>query len=123
MPERLARAHLVICRAGASTVAELAAVGRPALLVPYPYATDDHQTANAARLRRRRRRLGRCRNAGLPPDALTARLIALFADPAVLAERRRRAPAVSAGDDAAERLAALVLELGRRRNGRWERAA
>jgi UDP-N-acetylglucosamine--N-acetylmuramyl-(pentapeptide) pyrophosphoryl-undecaprenol N-acetylglucosamine transferase len=47
VPQRLARAHLVICRAGASTVAELAAVGRPALLIPYPYATDDHQTANA----------------------------------------------------------------------------
>jgi UDP-N-acetylglucosamine--N-acetylmuramyl-(pentapeptide) pyrophosphoryl-undecaprenol N-acetylglucosamine transferase len=47
IPERLARAHLVICRAGASTIAELAVCGRPALLVPYPHATDDHQTANA----------------------------------------------------------------------------
>src|SRR5262249_36135920 len=47
VPARLARAHLVICRAGASTVAELAALGRPAVLVPYPYAADDHQMANA----------------------------------------------------------------------------
>ena len=47
IPARLARAQLVICRSGASTIAELAAVGRPALLVPYPHATDDHQTANA----------------------------------------------------------------------------
>jgi UDP-N-acetylglucosamine--N-acetylmuramyl-(pentapeptide) pyrophosphoryl-undecaprenol N-acetylglucosamine transferase len=47
VPDRLARAHLTICRAGASTVAELAAIGRPALLIPYPYATDDHQSANA----------------------------------------------------------------------------
>jgi UDP-N-acetylglucosamine--N-acetylmuramyl-(pentapeptide) pyrophosphoryl-undecaprenol N-acetylglucosamine transferase len=47
VPQRLARAHLTICRAGASTVAELGATGRPALLIPYPYATDDHQTANA----------------------------------------------------------------------------
>jgi UDP-N-acetylglucosamine--N-acetylmuramyl-(pentapeptide) pyrophosphoryl-undecaprenol N-acetylglucosamine transferase len=47
VPARLARAHLVICRAGASSVAELAAVGRPAVLIPYPYATDGHQTANA----------------------------------------------------------------------------
>ena len=38
----------MICRAGASTVAELAAAGRPAILLPYPHATDDHQTANAA---------------------------------------------------------------------------
>src|SRR5204863_6356538 len=47
VPARLARAQLVICRSGASTVAELAAAGRPALLVPYPHATDDHQMANA----------------------------------------------------------------------------
>lgn len=50
MPERLAAAHLVIARAGASTVAEIALAGRPAVLVPYPYATDDHQRANAASL-------------------------------------------------------------------------
>ena len=50
VPDRLAAAHLVICRAGASTVAELTAAGRPALLVPYPHAADDHQTANAQRL-------------------------------------------------------------------------
>lgn len=47
MGPRLIRAHLVICRAGASTVTELLALGRPALLVPYPFAMDDHQTANA----------------------------------------------------------------------------
>ena len=51
MPERLADSHLVICRAGASTVAELAAAGRPAILVPFPTATDDHQSANARALR------------------------------------------------------------------------
>ena len=47
MPERLAWAHLVIARAGASTIAELTAAGRPAILVPLPTSTDDHQTANA----------------------------------------------------------------------------
>ena len=45
--DRLAAAHLVIARAGASTVAELTVVGRPAILIPYPHATDDHQAANA----------------------------------------------------------------------------
>lgn len=39
--------HLIICRAGASTLAEVSAVGRPAILVPFPHATDDHQTRNA----------------------------------------------------------------------------
>ncbi len=46
VPERLAWSHLVIARAGASTIAELTCAGRPAILVPLPSATDDHQTAN-----------------------------------------------------------------------------
>jgi UDP-N-acetylglucosamine--N-acetylmuramyl-(pentapeptide) pyrophosphoryl-undecaprenol N-acetylglucosamine transferase len=46
MEARLADAHLFIGRAGASTIAELTAVGRPAILVPLPIATDDHQAAN-----------------------------------------------------------------------------
>jgi UDP-N-acetylglucosamine--N-acetylmuramyl-(pentapeptide) pyrophosphoryl-undecaprenol N-acetylglucosamine transferase len=47
VPDRMAAAHIVITRAGASTVAELAEAGRPAILIPYPHAMDDHQTANA----------------------------------------------------------------------------
>jgi len=47
MPTRLARADLVVCRAGASTLSELAAAGRAAILVPYPHAADDHQRHNA----------------------------------------------------------------------------
>ena len=47
MAAALGAAHLVIARAGASTVAELAAAGRPAIFAPYPHATDDHQSANA----------------------------------------------------------------------------
>jgi UDP-N-acetylglucosamine--N-acetylmuramyl-(pentapeptide) pyrophosphoryl-undecaprenol N-acetylglucosamine transferase len=47
MGDLLAAADLVVCRAGATTLAELSVLGRPAVLVPYPYATDDHQTANA----------------------------------------------------------------------------
>lgn len=50
MANRLQAAHLVICRAGASTVAELVEAGRPAVLVPYRFATDDHQRANASAL-------------------------------------------------------------------------
>jgi UDP-N-acetylglucosamine--N-acetylmuramyl-(pentapeptide) pyrophosphoryl-undecaprenol N-acetylglucosamine transferase len=47
VPARLAACHLAITRSGASTVAELGVAGRPAILVPYPFATDDHQTSNA----------------------------------------------------------------------------
>ena len=66
---RLARAVLVICRGGASTIAELTAVGRPAILVPFAHATDDNQTANAEGLS----------DAGggwiLQQDGLTAKLL------------------------------------------------
>jgi len=48
--DRLAAAHLVVSRSGASSTAEIAVVGRPSLLVPYAHATDDHQTANAQAL-------------------------------------------------------------------------
>jgi UDP-N-acetylglucosamine--N-acetylmuramyl-(pentapeptide) pyrophosphoryl-undecaprenol N-acetylglucosamine transferase len=51
MSQRLAAADLVVCRAGATTLAELAAAGRPAILVPFPFATDDHQRANAEAVR------------------------------------------------------------------------
>ena len=50
LPERLAWTHLLIGRAGASTISELTAAGRPAILVPLPSATDDHQTANCREL-------------------------------------------------------------------------
>jgi UDP-N-acetylglucosamine--N-acetylmuramyl-(pentapeptide) pyrophosphoryl-undecaprenol N-acetylglucosamine transferase len=56
MAERLADAHLFIGRAGASTIAELTAVGRPAILVPLPIATDDHQAANVREMVRGRGR-------------------------------------------------------------------
>ncbi len=88
----LARAHLVIARAGASTVAELAAIGRPAVLVPLPHAIDDHQTANA-------RALAAAGGAWLMPQAhcsaaaLAQRLEQLFADPATLADAAAHAAA------------------------------
>ena len=50
LPRRIAAAHLVICRAGASTVCELEVIGRPSILVPFPFALDQDQAANAAAL-------------------------------------------------------------------------
>ena len=52
MPAAFAQADLIICRSGAGTIAELAAAGKPAVLVPYPFAADDHQMANARAMER-----------------------------------------------------------------------
>jgi UDP-N-acetylglucosamine--N-acetylmuramyl-(pentapeptide) pyrophosphoryl-undecaprenol N-acetylglucosamine transferase len=53
MADAYARADLIICRAGATTVAELTAFGKAAILVPYPYAIYDHQRGNAQALQAR----------------------------------------------------------------------
>lgn len=107
VPERLAAAHLVIARAGASTVAELTTIGRPALLVPYPYAIDDHQRANALALAAAGAALLIDQDA-FTPTALAERLSTLFAAPEDLA--RIAAAAWAAGvPDAGEKLAELVL--------------
>ncbi|MFQ5970944.1 MAG: undecaprenyldiphospho-muramoylpentapeptide beta-N-acetylglucosaminyltransferase [Alphaproteobacteria bacterium] len=106
VPRRLVRADLVICRSGASTIAELCALGRPALLVPYPHAADDHQTSNA-------RSVVRAGGAWLlPEDTLTPAVLAthlsrLLADPQAL--RAAAAASRRAGHpDAADRLADMV---------------
>ncbi len=109
VPLHLERAHLAICRAGASTVAELAATGRPALLIPYPYATDDHQTANA----RAFAAAGGARvveQADIRAETLTADLERLFADPMALGSMARCAAGFGR-PDASGRLATLALGL------------
>ncbi|WP_207458296.1 undecaprenyldiphospho-muramoylpentapeptide beta-N-acetylglucosaminyltransferase [Azospirillum sp. SYSU D00513] len=109
MPDRLAACHLAVTRAGASTVAELTCIGRPALLVPYPHAMDDHQTANA-------RQLAAVGAAWLIPqpdftaETLAERLTGLLSDPAALAHAARAAHGWGS-DDAAVRLADAVVEL------------
>jgi UDP-N-acetylglucosamine--N-acetylmuramyl-(pentapeptide) pyrophosphoryl-undecaprenol N-acetylglucosamine transferase len=86
MAQALSEADLVVCRAGAMTVAEVAAVGVAALFVPLPTAIDDHQTANA-------RYLSECGGGWLMPQAeLDAERLAGW-----LAERRRPELAAVAG--------------------------
>jgi UDP-N-acetylglucosamine--N-acetylmuramyl-(pentapeptide) pyrophosphoryl-undecaprenol N-acetylglucosamine transferase len=109
LPQRLAGAHLVIGRSGASTVAELATIGRPSILIPYPYAADDHQTANA----RAFEAAGACvviPHAGFTAPALAGHLRALFEAPQRLADMAAAAHAAGR-PDAAARLADLVGEL------------
>ena len=109
LPVRIAASHLIVARSGASTVAELSAIGRPAILVPLPHALDQDQFANA----------GVLANAGgairLPqedftPRRLAAELAALAAAPQRLADMAAAARSVGRLD-AADRLADLVLKV------------
>jgi UDP-N-acetylglucosamine--N-acetylmuramyl-(pentapeptide) pyrophosphoryl-undecaprenol N-acetylglucosamine transferase len=115
MPARLQRAHLVICRAGASTIAELAAAGRPAILVPYPHAMDDHQTANAGEFSAAGGGWS-IKQSEFSPAALAERLTGLLNDPPALTAAAGAARRF-ARDDAAEHLAELVQGLVPGRNG------
>jgi len=103
MPARLAAADLVLCRAGATTLAELAAAGRPAVLVPFPFAADDHQRLNALAVEAAGAAVV-VRDAELDGRRIAEIVAALAADP----DRRRRMGEAArrlARLDAAERIA------------------
>ncbi|MEQ8227880.1 MAG: undecaprenyldiphospho-muramoylpentapeptide beta-N-acetylglucosaminyltransferase [Rhodospirillales bacterium] len=109
IPQRLAAAHLLIARAGASTVAEMTAIGRPAILVPYPHAIDNHQFANAQAVDEA--------GAGwlmaedvFTADRLAGRLTSLFENPRHLAHAARASKRIGR-PDAAHALADMVAEM------------
>jgi UDP-N-acetylglucosamine--N-acetylmuramyl-(pentapeptide) pyrophosphoryl-undecaprenol N-acetylglucosamine transferase len=110
LPAEIAAAHVVVARAGASTVAELTVAGRPAILIPLPIAADDHQTDNA-------RAMASAGGAILIPqsrltaEALGQALNSWLADPKALAQAAAAARALGR-PDAAARLADLVLASG-----------
>ncbi|HVY57575.1 MAG TPA: undecaprenyldiphospho-muramoylpentapeptide beta-N-acetylglucosaminyltransferase [Xanthobacteraceae bacterium] len=116
LPARMAAAHLVVGRSGASTVAELAAIGRPAILVPLPHALDQDQRANAGVLEKAGGAI-RLDQALFTPERLAADITALAADPDRLAAMAAAARSVGTVD-AAERLADLVLATGNRSGNR-----
>lgn len=108
--QKLGECHLMIGRAGASTIAELTAAGRPSILVPLPIATDDHQTANARELAR----AGGARMIPQPqftPETLARQIEALAADPEALSNAAARALSVGR-PHAARNLAELVERIG-----------
>ena len=110
MPDKLADAHLVIGRAGASTIAELTAAGRPAILIPFAAATDDHQTANA----REMTQAGGARTiqqSGFTPTVLARQIEAMAADPIALNNAAARALSVGR-PHAARDLADVVERVG-----------
>lgn len=109
VPERLAEATLVVSRAGAGSIADITVIGRPAILIPYPFAADDHQAANAAGLVQAGGAF-MIREADLTPELLAGHVAAILSDPegaAAMAEasRGRGRP------DAALELAELVERL------------
>jgi UDP-N-acetylglucosamine--N-acetylmuramyl-(pentapeptide) pyrophosphoryl-undecaprenol N-acetylglucosamine transferase len=109
LPARIAASHLVISRSGASTVAELAAIGRPAILVPLPHALDQDQRANAAMLERAGGAV-MIDQARFTPGNVAAEIARLAAGPDKLAAMA--AAAKSQGVlDAADRLADLVMRV------------
>jgi UDP-N-acetylglucosamine--N-acetylmuramyl-(pentapeptide) pyrophosphoryl-undecaprenol N-acetylglucosamine transferase len=111
LPARMAKAHLVIGRSGAGTVAELMVIGRPAILIPLPHALDDNQTPNADALVE----AGggwRVAQKDLTPQRLATMLQDAFAKPEDLA-RRAAAAHAQAKPDAAQRLADVVDKLAR----------
>ena len=109
LPARLAANHLIVSRSGAGTVAELAAIGRPSILVPLPGAIDQDQFANAGVLSQIDAAL-RVAQADFTFEWLASEIGALAAAPerlAAMAANARRAGRL----DAAERLADLVVKV------------
>jgi UDP-N-acetylglucosamine--N-acetylmuramyl-(pentapeptide) pyrophosphoryl-undecaprenol N-acetylglucosamine transferase len=111
LPGRIAAAHLVIGRAGASTVSELAVIGRASVLVPFPHALDQDQAANAAALAKSGGAIVAPQNE-FTPERLAAILRDALAWPAKLKAAAAAAKSVGV-PDAAERLADVVLEIAR----------
>lgn len=109
MPATFARADLLVCRSGASTVAEITAAGKPAVFVPFPRAADDHQNVNARALERAGAAVV-VEESNLEAAYLVDTIVALLGDPAGL--RRMSAAAKSlAHPHAVEEIAGMVQRL------------
>ena len=103
----LAAADVVVCRAGASTLAELKAVGRASILIPYPYAAENHQYHNARELSDRGAAV-LIEEKDLTPEALKKALDAILADDAKRASMEKAARSLSI-DDAETRIADIII--------------
>jgi UDP-N-acetylglucosamine--N-acetylmuramyl-(pentapeptide) pyrophosphoryl-undecaprenol N-acetylglucosamine transferase len=110
LPQRIAGAHLVICRSGASTLSEIATIGRPAILLPYPFAMDDHQAANAEVLAKENA-AWMVRQEALDSPKLAKMLEEILCNPVALAQHAACAAKLGR-PDAAARLADIVESMG-----------
>jgi len=112
MPAAFARADVIVCRSGASTVAEITAAGKPAIFVPFPRAADDHQTKNAQALAQVNAAV-LMPQSELTPEKLAGEIIRLFSDRAQLGQMSRNARKLS-HTDAAGRIAGIAAGLAKR---------
>jgi UDP-N-acetylglucosamine--N-acetylmuramyl-(pentapeptide) pyrophosphoryl-undecaprenol N-acetylglucosamine transferase len=110
IPRRLSEAQLVISRSGASSVADISVIGRPAILIPYAAATGDHQTANGRGLSDAGAAVV-IQEKALDAGSLAGHIAAILEDPHK-AETMARAALGEGKPDATARLVALVEELG-----------
>jgi UDP-N-acetylglucosamine--N-acetylmuramyl-(pentapeptide) pyrophosphoryl-undecaprenol N-acetylglucosamine transferase len=115
MGARFAAADLILARSGASTVAELAAAGKPSLLVPFPEAADDHQTRNAEVLATANAAILMPQNQ-MTDEKLLQQIISLLADRPGLAAMGERARKL-AHPDAAQRIVGMVMDLAQKETG------
>ena len=115
MPAFFARADLVVCRSGASTVAEIAAAGKPAVFVPFPRAADDHQRRNAEAMEQAQAAVV-VEETRLDEVWLVDTLAALLEDPARLGRMSQAARAL-ARPNAAKEIAELAAKVGGIENG------
>ena len=113
MPQAFAQADLLVCRSGASTVAEVTAAGKPAIFIPFPQAADDHQRRNAEAIAQGGAAM-LIPQSELTPGSLATAMIELINDRSRLQQMSERARALS-HHDAAGRVARMVAELAEKR--------
>jgi len=108
MAALLRRANLVISRSGAGSLTELAVCGKPAILIPYPFAAEDHQSYNAAVFTQAGAALS-FKQSDLTPEIFTTQVLNLLQSPTELGKMGEKAKAIAV-PDSADKLATLVKE-------------
>jgi UDP-N-acetylglucosamine--N-acetylmuramyl-(pentapeptide) pyrophosphoryl-undecaprenol N-acetylglucosamine transferase len=111
MGEAYNGADLVVCRAGATSLAEITAAGLPSILIPYPFASDDHQTVNARSLQSAGAAV-MIKQEGLTGAVLAGEIRRLFGDPQALRSMKERSKALGrprAAQEIADNFSRIII--------------
>ena len=106
----VAQSDLIVCRAGATTTAELIAAGKASIMIPFPFAADDHQTKNAEAMQKAGAAL-MIKQSQLTADGLAGEISKLMNSPEAVSEMERASKGLSHGD-AASAVVDMITELG-----------